>query len=122
MSDSFNVPGKCESLTDCSNCSVDCLSTPVSEVSLVGKHCNYLGVDMCPGLINKEGVCDYCGSDYIHKFTPSQLLNDIRMHNSDKMATTNNTFIQRYLETRHPNSPKREELREDLDSAAFDLL
>lgn len=89
MSDSFNIPGKCESLTDCSNCSVDCLSTPVSEAIVL---------------------------------TPSQLLNDIRMHNSDKMATTNNTFIQRYLETRHPNSPKREELREDLDSAAFDLL
>jgi hypothetical protein len=49
--------------------------------------------------------CDDCLSEVI-LFTPSQILTDIRMHNTDKCSRTNNTFIQRYLENRHPNSPK----------------
>jgi hypothetical protein len=105
MSDSFNIPGKCESLTDCANCSVDCLSTPVSEAEEKAR---------------QRGAEQYAIEHTV--FTPSQLLNDIRMHNSNKAERTNNTFIQRYLENRHPNSPKNDTLREDLDSAAFDLL
>jgi hypothetical protein len=140
MSDSFNQPGRCESLTDCANCNAVCY-TSLSEV-IIDKHCNYLGENTCAGIIGEDGRCNKCGCDYVvlardeenakrrgaeqyakeHTFTPSQILNDIRMHNTDKTERTNNTFIQRYLENRHPNSPKRESLREDLDNDALNLL
>lgn len=110
-------------MCDVSRCTdSDCLQ-PLSPYK--GKHCNYLGEDMCPGIIDADGRCDYCGCDYVvlardeenarrrgaeqyakeHTFTPSQLLLDIRLHNTDRNITSNNVFWRRYLESRKLRIP-----------------
>lgn len=40
-----------------------------------------------------------------HTFTPSQLLLDIRLHNTDRNLTSNNVFWRRYLESRKMRIP-----------------
>lgn len=40
-----------------------------------------------------------------HTFTPSQLLLDIRLHNTDRNATSNNVFWRRFLESRKMRIP-----------------
>lgn len=90
----------------------DCLQ-PLSLYK--GKRCNYLGEDMCPGIIGADGRCDYCGCDYIvlakdeenaRKKGEEQYVVEHTFNKPDKHERTNNTFINRYLENRKPRLPQ----------------